>query len=150
MKPFSCVHWRLHTDQYDRYISRGVDASDVLVQRLDGAVAVVVGDGEHQHVTVRPVDRPGRASRHAAITESYFNICLLHYHVNESDLLICSWQYRPSASSWKIHKEKIAEFKGAVCSFGEEIRCFWDLIYQLVMEKINMSDCVSLPHCYLD
>ena len=71
----------------------------MLVQRLDGAVAVVVGDGEHQHVTVRPVDRPGGARRHAAVTESYFNTCLSHMQVNESDLLICSWQYRPSASS---------------------------------------------------
>lgn len=31
----------------------------MLVQRLDGAVAVVVGDGEDQHVTVCPVDGPG-------------------------------------------------------------------------------------------
>lgn len=35
------------TDQYDGDISRGVDAPDVLVQRLDGAVAVVVRDGEN-------------------------------------------------------------------------------------------------------
>lgn len=31
----------------------------MLVQRLDGAVAVVVRDGEDEHVTVCPVDGPG-------------------------------------------------------------------------------------------
>lgn len=46
----------LHTHQYNRYISRGVDASDVLVEWLDGAVTVVVCNGENEHVTVRPVD----------------------------------------------------------------------------------------------
>lgn len=51
--------WQMHTDQYDRYVSRGVYASNMLVQRLDGAVAVVVCDGEDEHVTVRPVDGPG-------------------------------------------------------------------------------------------
>lgn len=50
---------RQDTDQYDRYVSRGVYASDVLVERLDSSVAVVVRDGENQHVTVGPVDRPG-------------------------------------------------------------------------------------------
>lgn len=60
-----------HTDQYNRYISRGVYASDVLVQRLDGAVAVVVCDGENEHVTVCPVDRPGSAVVPQALEECY-------------------------------------------------------------------------------
>lgn len=47
------------TDQDDGDVSRRVDASDVLVKRLDGAVAVVVSDGENQNVAVGPVDRPG-------------------------------------------------------------------------------------------
>ena len=45
--------------QDDRDVSIGVDASDVLVQRVDGLVAAVVGDGEHQDISVCPVDRPG-------------------------------------------------------------------------------------------
>lgn len=45
-----------HTNQYNRYIPRGVYASDMLVQRLDGTVAVVVCNGESEHVTVGPVD----------------------------------------------------------------------------------------------
>ena len=50
---------RQDTDKYNRYVSRGVYAPDVLVEWLDGSVAVVVCDGENQHVTVGPVDRPG-------------------------------------------------------------------------------------------
>lgn len=46
----------LRAHQYDGYIPGGVDASDVLVERLDGAVAVVVCNGENEHVTVCPVD----------------------------------------------------------------------------------------------
>ena len=30
----------------------------MLVQRLDGAIAVVIRDGENQHVAVRPVNGP--------------------------------------------------------------------------------------------
>lgn len=50
---------RQDTDQYNRYVPRWVYASDVLVEWLDGSVAVVVCDGENQHVAVCPVDRPG-------------------------------------------------------------------------------------------
>lgn len=46
------------TNQYNRYVSRGVYTPDVLVQWLDGSVAVVVCDGEHQHIPVCPVNRP--------------------------------------------------------------------------------------------
>lgn len=46
----------LHPHQYNGYISRGVDAPDVLVERLDGAVTVMVCNGKNEYVTVRPVD----------------------------------------------------------------------------------------------
>lgn len=46
----------MSSDQDDRYVSRRVDASDVLVQRLNGAVAVVVGDGENEDVSIGPID----------------------------------------------------------------------------------------------
>lgn len=56
------VHTGGYTDEYDRDVSRRVDAPDVLVEWLDGPVAVVVRDGENQHVAVGPVDRPAGGS----------------------------------------------------------------------------------------
>lgn len=53
------IWWQTSTDQYHRYVSRGMYAPDMLVQRLDGAVAVVVCDGEDEDVTICPVDGPG-------------------------------------------------------------------------------------------
>lgn len=93
------MHSKQATNQYNRYVSRGVYASDVLVQRLDGSVAAVVCDGEHQHVSVRPVDGPAGQRYHRTVFSHVYIKVTFIYAWCRADLLICSWQYRPSASS---------------------------------------------------
>lgn len=91
------------TNQYNRYVSRGVYTSDMLVQWLDGSVAVVVCDGENQHISICPVDWPAgpviivEVSIVHCVYFKFIFVCFQSY------LLICSWQYRPSASSCKTH-----------------------------------------------
>lgn len=43
-----------HDDDGD--VAAGMDSAHVLVERLDGTVAVEVSDGEDQHITICPVN----------------------------------------------------------------------------------------------
>lgn len=119
----SCFLPTQKTDQYNRNVSRGVDASDVLVERLDGSIAVVVCDGEDQHVAVRPVDRPASPVI-TQLSQDIIKPLIFRQSWLKPDLLICSWQYRPSASSWKTKRNSEREFRPATKEQGNPMKLF--------------------------
>jgi len=104
------IYVNIYTHQDDGDVPWRVDAADVLVQRLHGAVTAVVGDGEHHHVAVGPVDGPEGTvvNRGSSSLWSYEEAPPPYDHIQgeRSHLLICSWQYRPSASSCRTRQEQ--------------------------------------------